>query len=55
MVGDLAVEKQKNLDIVEKLTRKNPVLDVNKAANAQIASEQLRFVWWVLEINFCVV
>ena len=40
VVGDLAAEKQKNLDILDKLSSKKPALDVKKATNAYIASEQ---------------
>lgn len=40
VVGDLAAERQKNLDILGKLTKNKPVLNVDKAVNTQIVSEQ---------------
>ena len=40
VVGNFAAEKQKNLDILEKLGKKKSVLDVKKATNALIAAEE---------------
>ena len=43
VVGDLATEKQKNLDILEKLSKGKPILDVTKAANAATAEAEKRY------------
>ena len=40
VVGDSAVEKQRNLDILGKLAVKKPVLNVTKAVNTHIAAEE---------------
>jgi regulator of ribosome biosynthesis len=40
VVGDLAAERKKNLDILSSVTKKRAVLDAEKAANRQIAMEQ---------------
>ena len=44
VVGNFAAEKQKNLDILEKLGKKKSVLDVKKATNALIAAEERQVV-----------
>ena len=43
-MGDSGAERQKNLDILTKLSRpeKKRVLDVNKAVNMHIAEEEKR-------------
>ena len=43
VVGDLAAERKKNLDILSSVTKKRAVLDAEKAANRQIAMEQRRY------------
>ena len=40
VAGNYAAEKQKNLDILEKLGKKKAVLDVKKATNVHIATEE---------------
>jgi len=40
VAGNYAAEKQKNLDILDKLGKKKPVLDVKKATNIHIATEE---------------
>ena len=42
VVGDLAAEKQRNLDILGKITSKKPILNVTKAVNAHIEGEEKR-------------
>jgi hypothetical protein len=43
-VGDIATEKQKNLDILEKLSKGKPILDVKKAANTATAEAEKRYI-----------
>ena len=42
-MGDIATEKQKNLDILEKLSKGKPILDVTKAANTATADAEKRY------------
>ncbi len=42
VVGDFAAEKQRNLDILGKITSKKPILNVTKAVNAHIGTEEKR-------------
>ena len=44
MVGDLAAERRKNLDILSSVVKKRAVLDAEKAANRHTAMEQRRSV-----------
>ena len=42
IVGDIKTEKQKNLDILEKLSKGKPILDVRKATNAATSEVEKR-------------
>ena len=44
VVGDLAAERKKNLDILGKLTSRKPVLDVTKATNTHLVAEEKRYI-----------
>ena len=42
VVGSAVSEKQRNLDILSKLSKKRAVLNVSKAVNTHIATEERR-------------
>lgn len=60
VVGDLAAERKKNLEILGKLASKKPVLDVKRAVNTHIASEERRygqapvFLGHVHAVSYCI-
>ncbi len=42
VVGDLSSERARNLDMLVKLEKKKPIIDLNKAVNKHIADEEKR-------------
>ena len=44
VVEDIKAEKQKNLDILDKLSKGKPILDVTKAANTATAEAEKRYI-----------
>ncbi len=43
VVGDLSSERARNLDMLVKLEKKKPIIDLNKAVNKHIADEEKRY------------
>lgn len=42
VVGDLSSERAKNLEMLTKMAKKQPIIDVEKATNRHMAEEERR-------------